>query len=148
MLFELRYQTEPKSFETSVFAERKLATNFPCESEQKVKMKRNLYITKSWSVAFNVAALTLSHISGHVIPVLFFFTYNFKTIFTNFRIINPNLIINMYNKSQPTLYLFTSTMMKPSPRPFQLKGTIWNRGTWRVVHEKHSVIRFSSMVSQ
>ena len=58
----------------------------------------------------------------------FYFTYNFKTIFTNFKIINPIPIINIYNKSKPTLYLFTSTI-KPSPRPFQLKGKIWNCGT-------------------
>ena len=43
MLFELRYQIDPQSFETRLFAERKLATNFPCESEQRVKMKRNLH---------------------------------------------------------------------------------------------------------
>ena len=42
MLFELRYQTDPQSFETHLFAERKLATNFPCESEQRVMVKRNL----------------------------------------------------------------------------------------------------------
>ena len=43
LLFELRYQTKPKSFETSVFAKRKLATNFPGESEQRDKVKQNLY---------------------------------------------------------------------------------------------------------
>ena len=32
----------------------------------------NLYITKSWSVAFNVATLTLRHISSHVISIIFF----------------------------------------------------------------------------
>ena len=31
------------------------------------KFKSNLYITESWSVAFNAAALMLSHISIHVI---------------------------------------------------------------------------------
>ena len=53
----------------------------------------------------------------------FYFTYNFFKNFTNFRLINPSPIINLYNKSQSTLYLFTSTI-KPSPRHFQLKGKI------------------------
>ena len=44
------------------------------------------YITKSWSVAFNVATLTLSHISSHVISI-FFFEFNFKIDFTNFKIL-------------------------------------------------------------
>ena len=61
----------------------------------------------------------------------FFLIFILPTIFTNFRIKNPSPIINMYNKSQSTLYLFTSTM-KPSPRPFQLKGKIWNRRTLKV----------------
>ena len=33
MLFELRYETDPQSFETRPFAERKLATKFAYESE-------------------------------------------------------------------------------------------------------------------
>ena len=35
------------------------------------RVNDNLYNTKSWSVAFNVATLTLSHISNHVITFLF-----------------------------------------------------------------------------
>ena len=32
----------------------------------------NLYITKNLRVALNVATLTLSYVSSHVIPILFF----------------------------------------------------------------------------
>ena len=77
-----------------------------------------LYITKSWSIVFNVVALTLSHVNDHVIPILFFFfnfyfTYNFKTIFTNFKIVNPSPIINMYNKSQP-LFIYLLPPWSPA----------------------------------
>ena len=79
----------------------------------------------------------------------FYFTYNFFKNFTNFRLINPSPIINLYNKSQSTLYLFTSTI-KPSPRHFQLKGKIWNCGTlkgcaWEAQHEDNQrVQRYAS----
>ena len=36
-----------------------------------VYFKGNLYITKSWSVTINVATLTLSHVSSHVITIFF-----------------------------------------------------------------------------
>ena len=54
----------------------------------------------------------------------FYLSYNFKIVFTNFRI-----IINLHNKSQPTSYLFTSTI-NPNPRPFQLKGKTRNSKPW------------------
>ena len=54
----------------------------------------NLYITKSWSVAFIVATLTLSHVSSHVISIFFFvFFLQIKNIFTPFKI----LIISTIN---------------------------------------------------
>ena len=84
----------------------------------------NLYITKSWNVAYNVVALTLCHISDHVIPIFFSFnlSYNFKIVFTNFRIIvTLHNKSQPYNKSQPISYLFSSTI-KPNSRLFQLKG--------------------------
>ena len=60
------------------------------------KWKKNLYITKSWSVAFNVATLRLSHISCHVITIFFpEFVLQFKNSFYKFK--NPNkkkIIIN------------------------------------------------------
>ena len=40
-----------KSFETRVFVERKLTTNFPCESEQKVKAKQNYIKVKTESIS-------------------------------------------------------------------------------------------------
>ena len=42
-----------------------------------------LYITKSWSVAFNVATLQLSHLILHLIPFFFnpFFLYDFSLFF-------------------------------------------------------------------
>ena len=57
----------------------------------------------------------------------FFLVRQFENGFCKFQnysnscIINPNPIINLYNKSQPTSYLSTSTI-KPNPRPFRLKG--------------------------
>ena len=75
----------------------------------------HLYITKSWSVAFNVAALMLRHISCHVI--LFFFSflkynlsYNFKMVFTIFSPINAAHYLFIYfhchPKINPAHYLF------------------------------------------
>ena len=80
-----------------------------------LKMQANLYITKSWSVAFNTAALTLRHISCHII--LFFFSflkynfsYNFKMIFTIFSPINVAHCLFIYFHYHPiinpTHYLF------------------------------------------
>ena len=45
----------------------------------------NLYIIKSWSVAFNAAALILSHVSIHVI---IFFISNFPIIVFNINFLN------------------------------------------------------------
>ena len=58
----------------------------------------------------------------------------------------------MYNKSKPTLYLFTSTI-KPSPRPFQLKGKIWNHGTlkgcaWEAQRDTLQLYGFTVTVSR
>ena len=52
----------------------------------------HLYITKSWSVAFNVAMLPLSHISSHVITLIFskfshYLKILFLNIFYNFKIL-------------------------------------------------------------
>ena len=74
-----------------------------------------------------------------------------KQFFTNFRIINLIPIINMYNKSKPTFYLFTSTI-KP-PRPVQHKGKIWNRGTlkgcvWEAQRDTLQLNGFTVMVSR
>ena len=74
-----------------------------------------LYITKSWSVAFNVAALTLRYISCHVI--LFFlsflkynFSYNFKIVFIIFSPINVTRYLFIYfhyhSIINPAHYLF------------------------------------------
>ena len=44
-----------------------------------------LYITKNWSVAFNVVTLTLRHFSGYVIYIiLFFFVQQFLNSFYKF----------------------------------------------------------------
>ena len=75
----------------------------------------NLYITKSWSVAFNATTLMLHHISFHVI--LFFFSflkynlsYNFKMVFIIFSPINVahNLFIyfHYHHIINPVHYLF------------------------------------------
>ena len=82
----------------------------------------------------------------------FFLIFILPTIFTNFRIKNLSPIINMYNKSQSTLYLFTSTM-KPNPRPFQLKGKIWNRRTlkgcaWEAQRDTLQLYGFTVTVSR
>ena len=52
----------------------------------------NQYITKSWDVAFNVATLTLSHVSSHVILILFSkFLIQFENIFCQILIQFPAL---------------------------------------------------------
>ena len=74
----------------------------------------NLYITKSWNVAFNAATLTLHHISCHVILFFSFFkynlSYNLKMVFTIFSPINAAhyLFIYFYYHPiiNPTHYLF------------------------------------------
>ena len=83
-----------------------------------------LYITNKWSIVFNTTVLKLHHVSSHVIPIFFFlFVLQFENGFCKFQnysnscIINSSPIINLYNKSQPTSYLFTSTI-KPNPKPF------------------------------
>ena len=54
------------------------------EKEKKKKGERNLYITKSWSVAFNVAMLPLTHVNSHVIINFFpIFLHNFLTFEVN-----------------------------------------------------------------
>ena len=54
----------------------------------------SIFITKSWSVAFNVAALRLSHISCHVIIILFpEFVLQFKISFPKFKNTNKRKII-------------------------------------------------------
>ena len=69
-----------------------------------------LYIIKSWSVAFNAAALTLRHISYHVILFFFFFkynfSYNFPIIFTIFSPINAAhyLFIYFHYQAQPKVF--------------------------------------------
>ena len=109
---------------------------YPHSSWRKKRKKNDhLYITKSWSIAFNATTLTLHHISYHVILFFFFkynFSYNFKMVFTIFSpinaahylfiyfhyhpIINPayylfiyfhyHPIINLYNQSSlPLIYL-------------------------------------------
>ena len=75
-----------------------------------------LYITKSWSVVFNVAALTLHHISCYVILFFFFsflkynLSYNFKMIFTIFSPINAAHYLFIYSHYHPIInpahYLF------------------------------------------
>ena len=75
----------------------------------------HLYITKSWSVVFNAAALMLCHISCHVI--LFFFSflkynlsYNFEMVFTIFSPINAAHYLFIYFHYHPIInpahYLF------------------------------------------
>ena len=70
----------------------------------------NLYITKSWSVAFNAATITLRHINCHVI--LFFFSflkynfsYNFKMVFTIFSPINAAHYLFIYFHHHPIINL-------------------------------------------
>ena len=87
-----------------------------------------LYITKSWSAAFNAAVLTLRHINYHVIfkyiyIYIYNFSFNFKIVFTIFSPINAAYYLFIYFHYhsiiiQPTSYLFSSTI-KPNPKSFQ-----------------------------
>ena len=88
---------------------------FSLKNQQKQKQK-NIYITKSWSIAFNAAVLTLRHISYHVILFFFFsflkynLSYNFKMVFTIFSPINVAYYLFIYFHCNPiinpTHYLF------------------------------------------
>ena len=49
-----------------VYQERKETTHREIDKNV-ITTSSNLYITKSWSVAFNFATLTLSHVNSHVI---------------------------------------------------------------------------------
>ena len=66
---------------------------------QRVTIHLYLYNTKSWSVAFNVATLTLSHISNHVItPFFLIFFHNFN-------------ILLKRNYSQPYLHFKAQSLL-------------------------------------
>ena len=81
--------------------------------ENKFDPLLNLYITKSWNVTFNAAALTLRHISYHVILFFFFFSflkynlsYNFKMVFTIFSPINTVHYLFIYFHYHPIINLY------------------------------------------
>ena len=92
---------------------------FSLKPKKKIKNKTKqiyIYITKSWSIAFNAAALTLCHISCHVILFFFFFffkynlSHNFKMVFTIFNPINVAHYLFIYIHCNPIInpvhYLF------------------------------------------
>ena len=81
-----------------------------------------------------------------------FFSFNFYFTYNFYKFQNNKSQYYMYNKSQPTPYLFTSTI-KPSPRPFQLKRKIWNRGTlkgcaWEAQRDTLQLYGFTVTVSR
>ena len=78
----------------------------------------NLYITKSWTVALNVATLRLSHISCHVLTTLFpEFVLQFKINFLKFKNTNKKKII-------PNHLCSTITILDGNPLCSTV--TIWN----------------------
>ena len=99
--------------------ESKLEFEFDLFSKQ-IYIYIYIYISKSWSIAFIVATLQMSHISIHVI---IFFLSNFPIIFFNIYFFN----IYTFSTFLPSLlfYLPTTSPTFLSPLPFHLFTTLY-----------------------
>ena len=80
-----------------------------------------LYITKSWSIVFNVATLRLSHINYHIITILFpEFVIQFKISFLKFKNtykkkIIPNPFCSIVTILDGNPLCFTVTILNSNP---------------------------------
>ena len=75
-------------------------------------MGSRLVISKNCSVAFNIATLSLSHISSHVLPFFFLnFSYNFKILLKRkYLTIDHTITLTI----KPTITLMMSTIKPKS----------------------------------